>query len=123
MNRNQIVLWTCVIFMFSCAPMKTIHMTKIYPSLPDTEEVVVIAAGETIPFQYEELGTIKLGDGGITTKCNYNDLLSIAIKEARKAGGNAIKVVENIPPHFERYGLGLTYTNCHTIFVMILRKT
>ena len=83
----------------------------------------MIKVGESIPFKYEELGSIKLGDAGMTgkKKCTYEALLTLAIEETQKIGGNAIKIVEHIPPHVERYGLGIVIHQCHSLFVLILK--
>jgi hypothetical protein len=121
MKANKLVLVVSVFLLSACAPMVKTNFTKVYAPI-HLEEVIVINVGDDIPFPYEELGTIKLGDGGITKKCGYDDLLLIAKKEATKVGGDAIKVVEDIPPHWERYGPGATYTNCHTLFVLVLKS-
>ena len=110
-------------FFAACSPHVVTSITKKYQSLDTSTKVKVINVGESIPFKYEELGTVKLGDAGMTgkSKCSYEALLTLAIKEAQKIGGNAIKIVEHIPPHVERYGLGIVYHQCHSLFVLILK--
>ena len=110
-------------FFSACSPHISTNINKKYPELDNSTKVKVISVGESIPFKYEELGSVKLGDAGVTgrSRCDYEALLTLAMEEARKIGGNAIKVVEHIPPHFERYGMGMAYQQCHTLFVLILR--
>ena len=100
---------------------RSIH--KKYPTLDNSAEIKVITVGESIPFKYEELGSLKLGDAGMTSKskCSYEALLALALEEARKVGGDAIKIVEDLPPRTEfRYGALLIH-QCHSLFVLILK--
>ena len=107
----------------ACSPHVATSINKNYTALDRSAKVEVINVGESIPFKYEELGSVKLGDAGMTgkSKCTYEALLAIAIEEAQKIGGNAIKIVEHIPPHVARYGLGVAYHQCHSLFVLILK--
>ena len=124
-------------FFSSCSPphiARNIH--KSYPALDNSIEVTVIKIDENIPFKYEELGTVKLEDSGTTgkKKCTYDALLALAIDEAKKVGGNAIKITESIPPGWRKGGTGyppvgavigvgvrLEYHQCHTLSVLILK--
>ena len=119
-------------FLYSCSPHIARTIQKSYPALNTSIEVKVIAVGESIPFQYEELGTLKLGGAGLTRKsrCTYDALVILAMNEARKVGGNAIKIVEHTPPGLRsmpqtgtRAGVsvGGGYDWCHSLLVLILR--
>ena len=118
-----LVIGVIIGFFSACSPHVVTSITKKYPASDNSVKVKVIQVGESIPFKYEELGSIKLGDAGMTgkKKCTYDALLALAIEEAHKIGGNAIKIVEHIPPHVERYGLGIAYHQCHSLFVLILK--
>ena len=127
-QKRNIVLCCITIFVIiglfsACSPLVTTNVSKKYQALDNTVEIKVIEVGESIPFKYEELGSIKLGDSGMTgkSKCTYEALLVLAKEEAKKAGGNAIKIVEHIPPHVERYGFGVAFYQCHSLFVLILK--
>ena len=123
-NIIRLLIFGIIIGFFSaCSPLVVKSINKEYSALDNSANIKVINVGETIPFRYEELGSIKLGDAGMTgkSKCTYEALLTIAINEAKKIGGNAIKIVEHIPPHVERYGLGVAYHQCHSLFVLILK--
>ena len=129
MKRNASVIRLLTIgfitigLFFSCSAHIARSIQKSYPALDNSAEVKVIKVGESIPFKYEELGSLKLGDGGMTSKskCSYEALLALAVEEAKKVGGNAIKIVEDLPPHTEfQYG-GLVIHRCHSLFVLILK--
>jgi hypothetical protein len=62
----------------------------------------------------EVLGIVKIGDTGFTfTKnCGYQDVLNNAKLQERNAGGNAIKIIEHIPPG---------KSTCHRITAKILK--
>lgn len=108
-------------FLQACSPLITRTIVKAYPPLNETEEVQVIALGDESAYQYEELGTVRVGDNGFGGKCKYDDQILHAKREAKKMGGNIIKVVEHIPPHSKMIGLGYAYFPCHEILVLVLR--
>ena len=118
-----LVVGVLICFFSACSPHVVTSINKKYSALDNSAKVHVIKVGESIPFKYEEIGSIKLGDAGMTgkKKCTYEALLTLAIEEAQKIGGNAIKIVEHIPPHVERYGLGVVIHQCHSLFVLILK--
>ena len=115
------VLFLLVSFCKSCSPQITKTLTKSYPALSETDSVQVIGIGEEINFSYEELGTLRIGDNGFGNNCGYDAQLNRVKIEARKIGGNVIKV-EHIPPHWASYGMGAAYYPCHEFLVMILCK-
>jgi len=118
-----VVVGIFICFFSACSPRVVTSINKKYPALDNSAKIQVIEVGESIPFKYEELGSIKLGDAGMTgnEKCTYEALLILAIEEARKIGGNAIKIIEHIPPHVEWYGGGVAIHQCHSLFVLILK--
>jgi hypothetical protein len=111
------------VFFSACSPHIATSVSKKYPALDNSAKVKVVNTGESIPFKYIELGSIRLGDAGMTgkSKCTYEALLALAMEEAKKTGGDAIKIVEHIPPHIERYGFSIVYHQCHSLFVLILK--
>jgi len=42
------------------------------------------------------LGKIKIGDTGFSTDCSYEKAIEIAELEARKVGGNAVKITKHL---------------------------
>lgn len=103
-----------LIFLISCNSKVSTSISKSYPPLKYNEVVIVIGLHESLPANYEEIGIVRIGDSGFSTNCNYNTAIDNAIIEARKAGGNAIKIMSHKKPH----PLGST---CHRIEAAILK--
>lgn len=125
------VLFLLFSLCYSCSPQITRTLTKSYPALNETDSVQVVGIGEEIDFPYEELGTLRIGDNGLGNNCGYDAQLNRLIIEARTVGGNVIKIVEHVPPHWGSYsqtprkmgiGAGGAYYPCHEFLVMVLRK-
>ena len=98
----------------SCSPKVMTNLNKKYEPLDYEQDVVVIGLTEGIPNDSEELGQVKIGDSGFTTNCDYEVVVGKAKDEARKAGGNAIKITEHKPPTV--FG-----SSCHRITATILK--
>jgi len=77
------------------------------------EDVKVYTLVDAVPSDMTELGTAKISDTGFTVNCSYDKVIERAKLEARKAGGNAIKIVEHTPPNL--------MSSCHRITFLILR--
>lgn len=97
----------------SCSPKITTQIQSNYPPLDYKEDVVIYKLEDPVPTQAEELGIIKIGDTGFSTNCNYTVVIEAAKLEARKAGGNAIQIVQHQLPDFA--------SSCHRILAKVLR--
>ncbi len=97
----------------SCAPKIKTNISKKYAPLDYRQEVMVLEMDETTPADLEVLGTVKVGDAGVTTQCNYAQVLTRAKEEARKYGGNIIKITQHRLPDL--------MTTCHRIKAEVLR--
>ena len=62
----------------------------------------------------EELGIVKIGSTDFSYNCGWEVVVDIAIIEARKIGGNAIKITEHIKPN-------IMGNSCHNITAKILK--
>lgn len=103
------------LFLFcACNPKVTTKVSKTYPVLDYQKEVFVFGINDTIPNTAEIIGQVKVGDNGFTAKCDYETVLETAKLEARKAGGNAVKIVVHKLP-------SLLGSSCHRITADILR--
>ena len=78
------------------------------------QDVLVIGINEAEPENAEILGTVKVGESGFTTQCTYDIVIENAKLEARKVGGNAIKIIRHKPP--SAFG-----SSCHRITAKILK--
>ena len=98
MKQLFIAIWT-IIILAGCSPKITTSLTSAHPPLYRNAEVLVLEMGAPMPENAEALGQIKIGDTGFTTQNgNYAAVLNIAKDEARKAGGNVVKITEHKSP-------------------------
>lgn len=107
------VIISFLLVLFSCSPRISTNISKSYAPLDYTKEVVVIQRNQPEPENAELIGEVKIGDTGFSTKCTYDVVIDKALLEARKAGGNALKIIEHKYPSFE--------STCHRIKAKILR--
>lgn len=82
-----------------CSPKVRTKLTKTYPALNYKEEVIVIGLAEETPPTAIEIGTTKIGDTGFSTNCKWAVVIEKAKIEARKAGGNVLKIIKHLPPN------------------------
>jgi len=114
MNKNWIILLGLFVIISSCAPKISTSIYKKYEALEYTEDVMIFGMEDTEPENAEQLGTVKIGDTGFSTGCSFETVLEKAKIEARRIGGNAIKITEHTPP--STWG-----SSCHRIKANILR--
>lgn len=86
------------ISMIACSPKVTTNLTKTLPALDYKQEVTVVGMSEEAPTNATEIGIVKIGDTGFSTNCGWDVVIEKAKMEARKAGGNVLKITEHIPP-------------------------
>lgn len=98
----------------SCSPKVTSNITKSAGAFDYKQEIQVYGLTDPEPAQAEQLGTVKIGDTGFTMNCTFEVVVELAKLEARKAGGNAIKIIEHLPPT----ALG---SSCHRIVAKVLK--
>jgi hypothetical protein len=81
-------------FFMGCAPV--VNYTPILGSQspkPVEYNVLVYDEGDAIPNKYTTIGTLKVGDGGMSTGCEYlEDVIRLAKRKARSVGGDAIQI-------------------------------
>ena len=112
-NPHRLLWLVALILLYSCNPKVSTKVTRSLPPLDYKQEVVVIGLNQAEPEDAEVLGTVRIGETGFTTKCSYDIVIDKAKLEARKAGGNAIKVIKHNPP--SAFG-----SSCHKITATIL---
>lgn len=111
---HGLLIISALILFSSCNPKISTNISKSYPPLDYKQDIVVIGLDQSEPDNIEVLGQVKIGDTGFTTNCSYDIVIDKAKLEARKAGGNAIKIIEHNPPT----AMGST---CHRITAKILK--
>ena len=97
--RKYVVLFFIEFVLLGCSPKITSNFTTSHTPLNKDMEVMILDIDAPMPENAEVLGQIKIGDTGFTTKNgNYAAVLNIAKDEARKAGGNVVKITEHKSP-------------------------
>ncbi len=112
MRKNLLLLF--VAFMVACSPKIKTTITQSLASLDYESEVFVIGLNEKTPESAVKIGTVKIGDSGLSVNCGWNIVIEKAKLEARKAGGNAIKIISHTPP-------SIMGSSCDRITALILK--
>ena len=110
---RDLILAIFIFFLASCSPKITSTISKSYEPTQAEQDVKVFELNDRSPGGADKLGEVKIGDTGFTTNCSYETVINVAKAEARKVGGNAIKVVEHIHPDLS--------SSCHRIVVEVYR--
>jgi hypothetical protein len=97
----------------ACSPKVSKTIINSYAPLDYKEDVLVLGLHTPVPEGAEKIGTVKIGDTGFTMVCGWNTVIDKAKMEARKAGGNAIKITQHKTPDI--------ISSCHRITADILR--
>ena len=98
----------------SCSPKVSTHIVKSQPALNYKEKVIVLQLNESPPENAALIGGVKVGDSGFTTNCGYEVIMGKAKMEARKLGGNVLKITDHSPPN-------LFGSSCHQIKAKIYK--
>ena len=114
MIKTTTLFFGFLVLLISFAPKISSSVQKSYPPLDYREEVQLFGLKDALPAGAESIGTVKIGDSGFSTNCGWDVAVDKAKLEARKVGGNAIKIIKHIPPS----PLGST---CHRLTATILR--
>lgn len=97
---KQIYPVLIAILLIACSPKVTTKLAKTLPPIDFKEEITIISIADDAPTSAIEIGTVKIGDTGFSTNCGWDIGIEKAKIEARKAGGNVLKIVEHTPPNF-----------------------
>jgi hypothetical protein len=113
-SMKQVLLGIVAVTMVACAPKVRTTLAKTYPTLDFKQEVTVIGISEEVPQDAIVIGSVKVGDSGFSTNWGWDVVIEKAKMEARKAGGNALKITEHKPPK-------LMGSSCDKITATILK--
>ena len=94
---KRLIFGLMTVLMVSCVPKFNVSLIKTYPSLDYKQEVIVYGVSEEVPASAIEIGTIKIDNMGFSKNCEWEVVVEKAKLEARKAGGNVLKITEHIP--------------------------
>jgi len=109
--KNFITFVGIAVLIASCAPKISTSITRQYPPLSPHEEVIVFGMQDPQPRDAEVLGIVRIGSPTTSISCDLYTILSLAMTEARKIGGNALNITEHIP----------NSNGCHQITATILK--
>lgn len=113
MNRSCLALLVFSIAITSCSPSVKTSVIASQKAQAHGADIVVYGVNTNPPTSAKTLGSVKISDTGFTLRCTYDIVLALAKVEARKIGGNALKLVEHKTPT----ALG---SSCHRITAQIL---
>jgi len=94
-------------------PKVSTTIQQQYPTLDYLDEVIVLDLLDATPSSAMYLGKSAFGDQGFGVPCTWDITLEKAILEARKYGGNVVKITKHIFPDI--------WSTCHRIHFDILR--
>ncbi|MGN0236093.1 MAG: hypothetical protein ACI4BD_07295 [Paludibacteraceae bacterium] len=92
------------LFLTGCGLQRTVSVTRRYAP---TTEVTIIQSGQTLPDNIIRMGSVSVGEGGLTLTeaCTYEACMAAVEEEAMKVGADIIYVVSITTPNaFEGYG-------------------
>jgi hypothetical protein len=104
----------CSLILLSCNPKVSTLIKKTYPTLNYKDEVRIFTLSDSVPKNAEELGIVKFEDTGFSTNCGWDVAIETIKIEARKVGGNSIKIISEKAPSY--WG-----SSCHRVNAKILR--
>lgn len=103
----------CALVFASCNPKVNTTLSSTATPLDHQEEVLVLTLNDPIPETATHLGVVKVGDTGFSTNCSFAVVMEKATIEARKAGGNLLKITSHKTPN--------PMSSCHRITADILK--
>lgn len=101
---------------FSCSPKVTLNVKSSLPPIDYRELIYVLPLDKTIPESSTQLGNVRVDGSESGPVCDFKSVLQHLKLEARKAGGNAIKIIDYNQP-------GSDGNKCHELEAIILKLT
>lgn len=101
-HNHKYALYLCclsIMILASCSPSVSRKLTNQNLPLPKGTEIIVFTEDEAPDLESILVGTVKVGDGGLTTKCDYEDVLALAKSDCRKYGANILKITKLKTPN------------------------
>ena len=100
MKHLHCLILAAALLLAGCSPKIVPQISKQASPLSSTAEVTVIDLDAPQPENAEVIGTVRIGDNGFTSAKagSYENVISLAKEEARRAGGNAIKITYHESP-------------------------
>ena len=109
-KRLMFLLLPC--FLSACSPKIVTIIHKSYPEIAGPDQIYLFEIGDSVPVSYDVIGNISISDNGLSTGCNYDQIINLAKNETSKAGGNALALTKHLKPDF--------ISSCHRINGLML---
>lgn len=114
MKNYSLIYLLCISLLFiSCSPKIRVSASKSLPSLDADIPIAILGVPVEVPADADIVGTIKIGDNGLSVNCSYDAVISLASEQARSMGGNIVKLTEHKLPS----AMG---SSCHRIKAIVL---
>ena len=111
-SRVVVIGCVAVLMLSACSPRVMTEVTTHYLSR-SVDEVTVFDVGDTVPNNSVALGKVAVLDGGFTSNCGYDRMLSLAKEKTAETGGNGLLLTV----HMEPKTLG---SSCHQLMGTML---
>jgi hypothetical protein len=96
MTRFQLIIPGLLLFHASCSPKVTTQVSSQLQPLAPADEVHILPQRSPLPGDALDLGKLSIQYRGLfTVSCEYNEIIARAREEARKIGGNVIKITDH----------------------------
>ena len=105
---KNFILSIITLFIYSCSPKIIVNTVNKLEETKQHEGFAVFGINDTFDTTGGKyLGEIKIKDSGLTIDCNYENAIKLGEAEARKLGGNTLKVIVHKLPDI--------FSQCHQI--------
>ena len=88
------VLYLLTLFLGSCAPKVLTEIKSTHTPIVTAQEVHLYEVGDSVPQSAKLIGRVKVLDSGLSTQCQYDQVIALAKKETAQSGGNALALTD-----------------------------
>lgn len=107
--KKILLISVIALLTISCGIRKQVSIMQYRPSYEG--DVTVLAEGQQVPDGAVFLGTVHVGEGGMTLSCGYEKMMKACIAQTKRMGGNCLLVIKHGEPNF--------WTSCHSFKVNV----
>lgn len=101
------VLYLLPLFLGSCAPKVLTEINNPHTPVVTANEVRLYEIGDSVPQSAELIGRVKVLDSGLSTHCQYDQVVALAKEKTAQSGGNAFALTDHRKPSI--------WSSCHQI--------
>lgn len=101
------VLYLLPLFLGSCAPKVLTEINNPHTPVVTANEVRLYEVSDSVPQSAELIGRVKVLDSGLSTHCQYDQVVALAKEKTAQSGGNALALTDHRKPSI--------WSSCHQI--------